>query len=58
MRDTLIDIRRRIETGEYLNEEQVRLSIVCRILKTLEWDIWNPKEVYPEYPSSTKRGCY
>lgn len=50
MKDILVDIRNRISNGEFANEEQVRLSIVCRILQTLGWNIWNTKELYPEFP--------
>ena len=49
MRDTLIDIRAKLEGGEYVNEEQVRLNLVCRLLQKLGWDIWNTKELYPEF---------
>lgn len=49
MEDTLKDIKTKLEGGFYQNEENVRFSIVARILQQLGWDIWNPQEVYPEF---------
>lgn len=46
----LKDIRTKLKNGAYYNEEQVRFSIVTRILSDLGWDIWNPNEIYYEYP--------
>lgn len=48
------DIRKKLEAGSYRSEEQVRLNLVARILQSLEWDIWNPSEVVPEYYPSRK----
>jgi len=45
MREILTDIREKLQRGEYQNEEHVRLSLVCRLLSNLGWDIWNPREV-------------
>jgi len=52
MRETLTDIRKRLQFNEYKNEEHVRLSLVCRILYKLGWDIWNPGEVNTEFPAT------
>ena len=49
MRDTLTDIREKLQHGEYQNEEHVRLALVCRLLFKLGWNIWNPKEVNTEF---------
>ncbi|MBI3578683.1 MAG: type I restriction enzyme HsdR N-terminal domain-containing protein [Ignavibacteriales bacterium] len=49
MKDLLTDINAYLTDGAYKNEEHVRLSLVSRILDYLGWDIWNPREVYPEY---------
>jgi hypothetical protein len=49
MKETLLDIRRKIAEGSYQNEEHIRLSVVCRILYKLGWDIWNPSQVNAEY---------
>jgi predicted type IV restriction endonuclease len=43
------DIRDKLERKLYQNEEQIRMQIVARILKTLGWDIWNPEFVRPEF---------
>lgn len=49
MKDIILDIRDKASRGVFKNEEQVRVCIVYRVLQALEWDIWNPSEVYPEY---------
>jgi predicted type IV restriction endonuclease len=49
MRDTLVDIRKKLQSGVFQNEEHVRLSLVARILNKLGWDIWNPTEVNTEF---------
>lgn len=49
MKEVLADINSKLVEGLYVNEEHVRLSLVARILQQLGWDIWNPKEVNPEY---------
>lgn len=51
MREALIDIRGKLQDGIYLNEEHVRLSLVCRLLSELDWDIWDPTEVNTEFPA-------
>lgn len=49
MKDTLLDIRRKLEDRAYSNEEHVRLSLVGRVLQELGWDLWNPREVNSEF---------
>jgi len=49
MKDTLADIREKLLAGLYKNEEQVRLNLVARVLLELDWNVWDPREVYPEY---------
>ena len=49
MKDILSDIRARLESGQYRNEEHVRFSLVGRILQHLGWNIWNPVEVNTEF---------
>lgn len=49
MNDILTEIREYIKNGYFKNEENVRFSLVARILKKLGWDIWNPKEVTTEF---------
>ena len=49
MRQTLEDIRRKLNERVYRNEEHVRLSLVARILNDLGWDLWNPIEFNTEF---------
>ncbi len=49
MRETISDIRNKINSGVYQNEEHVRLSLVARVLLKLGWNIWDPNEVNCEY---------
>jgi len=49
MRSTLEDIAARLRTGDYKNEEHVRLAIVARLLNALGWNVWNPIEVNTEF---------
>lgn len=39
MLDSLLDIRQRLRTKEYHNEEHVRLALVARLVQELGWDI-------------------
>ena len=50
MNEILLEIREFIKKGYFKNEENVRFSLVARILKELGWNIWNPKEVTTEFP--------
>ena len=50
MRQILEDIRNKLSEDVYKNEEHIRLSLVIRILHKLGWNIWDPKEVYSEFP--------
>lgn len=49
MKEILDDINLKLSESYYSNEEHVRLSLVSRVLQSLEWDIWNPREVNAEY---------
>lgn len=49
MKEILQDIQTKLLGEVYTNEEQIRLSLVSRILQSLGWNIWNPKEVWAEY---------
>lgn len=51
MKDTLQDIQSKLLEDAYSNEEQVRLSLVARVLQSLGWNIWDPKEVRAEFPA-------
>ena len=49
MDEIIKEIRRYINRGLYQNEENIRFSLVARILQKLGWDIWNPREVATEF---------
>lgn len=49
MNQILLEIREYIKNGHFKNEENVRFSLVSRILQELGWNIWNPKEVATEF---------
>jgi|TARA_B100000315_G_scaffold247038_1_gene275172 hypothetical protein len=49
MNEILLEIREFIKRGYFINEENVRFSLVSRILQELGWNIWNPKEVATEF---------
>lgn len=49
MENILDDIRSLLARGAFKNEEHVRVSIACRILQELGWNIWNPEEVNLEF---------
>lgn len=49
MKEILLDVINRLKQGEFKNEEHVRLSLVCRLLEHLGWDIWSPREVFTEF---------
>lgn len=51
MKSVLEDIRKKLSEGVYLNEEHIRFSLVGRLLSELKWNIWDPKEVYTEFPA-------
>ena len=54
MKEMLVDVISRLKHGEYKNEEHVRLSMVCRVLEHLGWNIWNPREVFTEFQAVRK----
>jgi Type I restriction enzyme R protein N terminus (HSDR_N) len=49
MIELLKDIKEKLNAGVYKNEEQIRLTLVARVLQALGWNIWNPEEVFPEF---------
>ncbi len=59
MKNTLKEIIQYIKNGHYKNEENIRFSLIGRILKKIGWDIWNPKEVATEFiavPEENEKG--
>jgi predicted type IV restriction endonuclease len=55
---TIDDIRNNINLGNYINEAAVSGGIVRRLLELLNWPIYNPKTVSPEYSLQTKKADY
>ena len=55
MKNTIEDIRIKFKKNEYINIEHLKISLVLRILQELGWDLWNPKEFYPDFVISPKR---
>ena len=51
MKTSIEDIRVKLLDKQYNNEEHIRFSLVGRVLQEIGWDIWNPREVYTEYPA-------
>lgn len=49
MNEILKEIREYINNVYFKNEENIRFSLVARILQELDWNIWNPKEVATEF---------
>jgi len=49
MQDALREIREYLRQNAYRNEEHVRLSLVCRVLQELGWNVWDPREVNTEF---------
>lgn len=56
MKTILEDIKEKLINRSYKNEEHIRFSLVSRILKSLEWDIWNSEEVNTEFSPRGERG--
>ena len=49
--EALEDVRHKLKTGVYQNEEHVRLSLVARVVQELGWDIWNQPAMNTVYSS-------
>lgn len=56
MRAIIEDIKDKLKKSVYKNEEHIRFSLVSRILKGLEWNIWDPTEVNTEFSPSGEKG--
>jgi len=55
MKETLADIRKKLQEKAYKNEEHVRLSLVSRLLEKLGWNIWDTCQVNAEFvPTPTE----
>lgn len=49
MRNTLADLVDKLKHGQYPNEQALKQGIVLRVLNELQWDIYDPKTVWPEF---------
>lgn len=49
------DIKTRLGRNEYPNEQAISQGIVLRLLGAMEWDVYNPQVVIPEYTVHGKR---
>ncbi len=50
LKEHIDDIRGSLETGRYPDEAAVRQGVVLRLLDALDWPIYSPQIVYPQYP--------
>ena len=55
MRTTFEDIKGKLDNSLYKNEEQIRFSLVARVLEKLDWKIWDPQEVATEFSPNNGR---
>ena len=50
LKEHIDEIRNNLEEGLFINEAAVSDSIVRRLLDALDWPIYNPQLVFPQYP--------
>lgn len=55
--DTIRDLRQKIVEGAFVNEAQVSMGVVARLLRALGWSD-DPKSVSPEHPIGSRRVDY
>ncbi len=51
------DIKGKLNNVSFTNKGQIRFALISRILQSLQWDIWNPAEVYYDYPIKNFPRC-
>ena len=56
--DTIKDIRNKFPNMDSLNEQEVKKFVIERILKDLNWNLFDPKEFKPEYRVGNGRADY
>lgn len=56
--DTIRDLRQKIVEGVFVNEAQVSMGVVARLLRALGWSVDDPKSVSPEHPIGSRRVDY
>ena len=49
LKEHIDDIRNKLEEGLFINEAAVSNGIVRRLLDALDWSIYNPQVIIPEY---------
>jgi len=49
MAEKLFEIRHKLKNGDFVHEQAISQGIVMPVLQKLEWDVFNPKIVWPEY---------
>ncbi len=52
------DIRSQLERGAYRQEAHISLGVVSRLLAALDWNVYDPGEVSPEFPIGSRRADY
>ena len=48
-------IKSRLIEGRFRNEASISQGVVLPTLRALDWDVFNPESVFPEYPIGSKR---
>src|SRR5438045_2567707 len=55
LKDHIVQARANIEAGYLVNEASVSQTIVLQLLQALDWPIFNPRIVWPEYAVEGRR---
>lgn len=58
MKEDLLEIRQNLKAGRFANEAAVSVGIVQRLLSSLEWPVFDPGVVAPEYSLEGRRVDY
>lgn len=53
--DHLADIQIRLNAGSYPNESAISQGVVLRVLGALDWPVYDPRIVYPEFTVKGRR---
>lgn len=55
---TILDIRRLLREGVFTNEDHISKQVVMRLLESLGWNVFDPKQVRSEFRVETRRVDY
>lgn len=55
LQETILDIQIKLKNNEYPNEQSISQGIVLRLLSEMNWPIYDPQTVTPEYSVKGKR---